>query len=705
MTTFTWTTTSGSGNWSNTANWSPVGSPGTLDTALINQIGTYGITVDTAGTVAGITLNDSNATLSFASFNENITSFVSLQAGTISISGGGLANKSSSSSLNISGGLLTESGGTASFGTGGISMSNGTVTLTGGGFNTTAALTISGGTLTDSGAGMSLTNGFNITGGTVAFNSGNVVTTGTTTQDTIAAGVLLSMGGGTITASNSGTGILNSGTIQGFGTLITGTGLNDIEGAGKIVAKGGTLSVTAAANQGFTSPSFSISDSSALAFSGPVGSTASVSFSGTTSEVLSLTAPSNNFSATVSNFFNGDTILITGAASNSLDGTGKIMTVKNAGSSTIATINFAQSQTGKISETGSTFTTTLCFAAGSRIRTEQGDVPVEQLAQGDRVAVLRDGEIGFTTITWIGERRINLATHPHPQTAAPVRVRRGAIAENLPERDLVVSPDHCLFLDGKLIPAKSLINGMTIVQERWVPAVHYFHVEVDPHAVLLAEGLPVESYLDTGNRAYFLNSGAELVLHPEFTVNAGLKAWETHACAPLTVQPEAVRPVWQRFADRALEMGFAAPQPETTAEADLHLLANGRTIRPMTAQDGRYVFAVPAGCKTVHLVSRATIPSDLAAWCDDWRSIGVAVTRMVARTQAGQMVIPADHPALAHGWHPVETDGASSWRWTDGNAELSLGALDGPAILEVHVGSTPRYIVEAEQQEQQRLVA
>ena len=164
---------------------------------------------------------------------------------------------------------------------------------------------------------------------------------------------------------------------------------------------------------------------------------------------------------------------------------------------------------GQVNETGTTFTTSVmpCFAAGSRIRTEDGDVPVEELTEGQRVAVLRDGAIDHTPITWIGQRRINLTAHPQPQTAAPVRILRGAIGDNLPERDLVVSPDHCLFLDGKLIPAKSLINGMTIVQDRDVPAVHYFHVEVDPHAVLLAEGLPVESYLDTGNRAYFQNCG------------------------------------------------------------------------------------------------------------------------------------------------------------------------------------------------------
>ena len=270
---------------------------------------------------------------------------------------------------------------------------------------------------------------------------------------------------------------------------------------------------------------------------------------------------------------------------------------------------------------------------------------MEHLNEGHRVAVLRDGAIAYTPVIWTGHRRLNLRTHPQPQTAAPVRIRRGAIGENLPERDLVLSPDHCLFLDGKLIPAKSLINGMTIVQERDVPAVHYFHVEVEPHAVLLAEGLPVESYLDTGNRACFQNCGAALVLHPEFTVNAGLKAWETHACAPLTVHPDAVQPIWQRLADRAGSLGFTATQPKTTREPGLHLLASGRVVRPITVRAGRYVFTLPAGCDLVRLVSHATIPSDLQAYRDDWRSLGVAVSRIAVRAEGGHAEIPADHPA------------------------------------------------------------
>jgi hypothetical protein len=71
-----------------------------------------------------------------------------------------------------------------------------------------------------------------------------------------------------------------------------------------------------------------------------------------------------------------------------------------------------------------------------------------------------------------------------------------------PRRDLFLSPDHAVFVDGALIPVRYLANGATIVQERR-DQVSYWHVELDRHAVILAEGLACESYLDTGNRASF----------------------------------------------------------------------------------------------------------------------------------------------------------------------------------------------------------
>jgi hypothetical protein len=153
-----------------------------------------------------------------------------------------------------------------------------------------------------------------------------------------------------------------------------------------------------------------------------------------------------------------------------------------------------------------------CFAAGTRIATPEGDMPVEQLRPGTEVR-LADG--GFAAVVWLGRRRVDCLRHPRPRDVWPVRVRAGAFGPATPTRDLLLSPDHAVFCNGMLIPVRHLLNGRTVAQER-VDAVTYWHVELARHDVLLAEGMPCESYLDTGNRAAFANGGGALQLHPDF---------------------------------------------------------------------------------------------------------------------------------------------------------------------------------------------
>jgi len=339
-----------------------------------------------------------------------------------------------------------------------------------------------------------------------------------------------------------------------------------------------------------------------------------------------------------------------------------------------------------------------CFVSGTRIRTDRGEVAVEDIAVGDRVVTLQDGEEVLRTVTWVGHRCVDLATHNRPELAAPVRVRVGAFADGLPHRDLLVSPDHCLFVDDTLVPAKLLVNDMTIVNDRAIRTVTYHHVELEQHAVLLAEGLPAESYRDSGNRAFF-DDAVTTVLHPEFHVNAGHRCWEG-ACEKLASDPADVEPLWHRLAARAEALGHVRPALQTTTDADLHVLADGRAIRPVAVTAGRHVFVLPAGATSVRLASRFTIPADIAPYGDDRRRLGVAVSRITMRSDAGDVEIPADHPTLTRGWHAAERRGAVLWRWTDGDAVLPAETTAGPVTLEVQVSSTATYILRGEAMKQ-----
>jgi hypothetical protein len=148
-------------------------------------------------------------------------------------------------------------------------------------------------------------------------------------------------------------------------------------------------------------------------------------------------------------------------------------------------------------------------------------------------------------IVWVGSRAVDCARHPRPETVWPVRIAAGAFGEGGPARDLLVSPDHAVFVNGVLVPVKLLINGSNIVPMKR-DRVDYYHVELFEHAVIFAEGLTVESYLDTGDRANFESDGAVCRLFADFSSRLAPETamvWETLGAAPLVTTGEALEAV------------------------------------------------------------------------------------------------------------------------------------------------------------------
>ena len=196
----------------------------------------------------------------------------------------------------------------------------------------------------------------------------------------------------------------------------------------------------------------------------------------------------------------------------------------------------------------STSPTMPCFAAGTAISTPTGAVRVEALREGDLVRTVSGED---RPLVWVGHRRVDVARHPTPELVRPIRVSAGAFGVAAPAADLVVSPDHNLFVDGVLVPAKCLVNGRNVV-ELGVAAVTYHHIELATHDVVLANNMPAETYLDTGNRTNF--DGADVVVaHPDFATTPDMNyfAWAAMGCAPLVLVGPALDAIRAELLARA----------------------------------------------------------------------------------------------------------------------------------------------------------
>ena len=187
------------------------------------------------------------------------------------------------------------------------------------------------------------------------------------------------------------------------------------------------------------------------------------------------------------------------------DPTSHIMTFYMNGQQDVTTTDveffFFRNSEGRYDEY--TYDELACFLQGTLIRTPDGEVPVETLKAGDLV-LTTNGEA--RPVLWLGRRAVE-TRFAHPLTALPIHIRPDALGRGLPARDLFVSPDHAIFMGGMLIQAGALVNGVTITRHRDLPETFtYYHVELQDHDLIYAEGLPAETFIDNVERETFDNA-------------------------------------------------------------------------------------------------------------------------------------------------------------------------------------------------------
>ena len=255
----------------------------------------------------------------------------------------------------------------------------------------------------------------------------------------------------------------------------------------------------------------------------------------------------------------------------------------NGGQDTSRTIDWAVNDGVLPSATAtSTLDVAPCYCSGTLIEAARGQKSVEALNIGDKV---RTASGKLRPIKWIGRRSYAGRFVMGRKDILPVCIKSGAIGENVPVRDLWVSPNHAMYFSvasvgwversethhrasklhdgfrkssthptGLLIEAKDLINGVSIVQAERVESVEYVHIELDSHDVIIAEGALAESFIDDDSRAMFHNA------HDYTTLYQDERPAPAHYCAPRLDEGYEVEAVRQHLALRAGLLRAKAPQ-------------------------------------------------------------------------------------------------------------------------------------------------
>jgi len=407
----------------------------------------------------------------------------------------------------------------------------------------------------------------------------------------------------------------------------------------------------------------------------------------------------------IKNYVYGDTIKInydndlssSAILTTSYNSANHELTIYSNGKSLLTLEDFYQGDNSTTSATtqtinGDVYLVLSCFLPGSIIQTQDGATSVEEVSVGDMVVAFINGTATSRRVTWTGQAHCNVRAHlPDDEAGYPVRILKDAIADGVPFKDMLITSEHCLFFDGKFVPARMLVNGRSIFFDKSITSYDYYHIETEDHSVIMADGVLTESYLDTGNRCALSQKGNVV------SISGSRNLTWNDAAAPLGVSREFVEPLSHQIEARATAAGIAQKDaaPELTEDADLHLVTDtGASIRPAREHNGHVIFMIPTGVQSVRIASHASRPSDvIGPFVDDRRYFGVAVGEITMFEASKSHAITAHlTDTELNGWNTLEWEDT---RWTSGNGLLPLGDRhpNSIALLTIQIKKTGPYLL------------
>ena len=523
------------GSWDVATNWEDMTAgqnpadvaPGSDDSVTINAAGggavhvitgtgdSASLTIDGSTVLAGqfttgtLTVPDSGVELQLnAGDTLTVTGNASFQSNLLAIAGG---------TLNLQGGALTVDGNLAF----GFDVYPNVNSITGG--------TLTAGSLTTDDSGTSISGGANV------LITGNVTDSGAGSSYQVSDSTFTV--DGTFTSSNNLIGATSGSYVQLAGLAFGTSGISlsadstssiEIGTAGDAAAGSITIDpgVTVTEAGTFTAPSIidngtlDLVANNKLTLSGVLSGSGQLNFG--SNAVLTLSAVSNVSAPTIGGFNASDAIDYNGTVTSASYNNGVLTLYDNT--TPVANLTLSGDYTGDTFYTlalppngffppqNETQIGIACYCRGTLILTERGEIPVENLLIGDKVITL----LGVARpIKWIGRRSYGGRFLMGRADILPICIKSAALDENVPRRDLWISPRHAMYLEGVLIEAKDLINSVSIVRAERVEKVEYFHIELESHDVIFAEGALSETYIDDDSRFMFHNAQEYRALYPD----------------------------------------------------------------------------------------------------------------------------------------------------------------------------------------------
>jgi len=281
------------------------------------------------------------------------------------------------------------------------------------------------------------------------------------------------------------------------------------------------------------------------------------------------------------------------------------------------------------------------------MRTLDGEVvAIEALAPGNHLTVYPQHSLPV----------ISIDASSTPVASRLVRIVQSAFGAGIPQRDLLLRADQCIYWDNILIPIRLLVPNKNIRREP-VLGLRSVGIRLQEPSILISEGIWVSTWHNTDQRGYYIVGGQAIL-------NAGYSQEASE-----TITGPILARVNEYLTKRSLGIRTAA----------LWLTRGDQIIKAIP--DGtKFVFAISAGSIDLTIISGNAVVGDTAEFPRDAsRRVGIAIARVHVRSGDEIRELPMDHPDWTKGFRECQWSGMQPFRWTTGTAHIPPTLLKGLA--------------------------